>query len=114
MKHIAKIILTVLLLPGLSGCEQPSTSDPKEGNEVSVMLEVLSEQLHTTRAIAESDIDDVNIFIYSDTGGLKQHIYASGASHKIDIAPGRYSIYVAANIHQDMGIYPSRGSSHMP
>lgn len=77
-----KIILTVLLLPGLSGCEQPSTSDPKEGNEVSVMLEVLSEQLHTTRAIAESDIDDVNIFIYSDTGGLKQHIYASGASHK--------------------------------
>ena len=76
MKHIAKIILTVLLLPGLSGCEQPSTSDPKEGNEVSVMLEVLSEQLHTTRAIAESDIDDVNIFIYSDTGGLKQHIYA--------------------------------------
>ena len=102
MKHIAKIILTVLLLPGLSGCEQPSTSDPKEGNEVSVMLEVLSEQLHTTRAIAESDIDDVNIFIYSDTGGLKQHIYASGASHKIDIAPGRYSIYVAANIHQDM------------
>ena len=103
MKHIAKIILTVLLLPGLSGCEQPSTSDPKEGNEVSVMLEVLSEQLHTTRAIAESDIDDVNIFIYSDTGGLKQHIYASGASHKIDIAPGRYSIYVAANIHQDMG-----------
>jgi len=103
MKHIAKIILTVLLLPGLSGCEQPSTSDPKEGNEVSVMLEVLSEQLHTTRAIAESDIDDVNIFIYSATGGLKQHIYASGASHKIDIAPGRYSIYVAANIHQDMG-----------
>ncbi len=103
MKHIAKIILTVLLLPGLSGCEQPSTSDPKEGNEVSVMLEVLSEQLHTTRAIAESDIDDVNIFIYSDIGGLKQHIYASGASHKIDIAPGRYSIYVAANIHQDMG-----------
>ena len=102
MKHIAKIILTVLLLPGLSGCEQPSTSDPKEGNEVSVMLEVLSEQLHTTRAIAESDIDDVNIFIYSATGGLKQHIYASGASHKIDIAPGRYSIYVAANIHQDM------------
>ena len=83
MKHIAKIILTVLLLPGLSGCEQPSTSDPKEGNEVSVMLEVLSEQLHTTRAIAESDIDDVNIFIYSATGGLKQHIYASGASHKI-------------------------------
>ena len=67
------------------------------------MLEVLSEQLHTTRAIAESDIDDVNIFIYSATGGLKQHIYASGASHKIDIAPGRYSIYVAANIHQDMG-----------
>lgn len=103
MKHIAKIILTVLLLPGLSGCEQPSTSDPKVGNEVSVMLEVLSEQLHTTRAIAESDIDDVNIFIYSDIGGLKQHIYASGASHKIDIAPGRYSIYVAANIHQDMG-----------
>ena len=103
MKHIAKIILTGLLLPGLSGCEQPSTSDPKEGNEVSVMLEVLSEQLHTTRAIAESDIDDVNIFIYSATGGLKQHIYASGASHKIDIAPGRYSIYVAANIHQDMG-----------
>lgn len=103
MKHIAKIILTVLLLPGLSGCEQPSTSDPKEGNEVSVMLEVLSEQLHTTRAIAESDIEDVNIFIYANTGALKEHIYATGTSHKIDIAPGQYSIYVAANIHRDMG-----------
>ena len=103
MKHIAKIILTVLLLPGLSGCEQPSTSDPKEGNEVSVMLEVLSEQLHTTRAIAESDIEDVNIFIYANTGASKEHIYATGTSHKIDIAPGQYSIYVAANIHRDMG-----------
>lgn len=102
-QHFTKIILTLLLLPLLTGCQQPALSEGKEKDNVSVTLEVKSEQLHPTRAIAESDIEDVNIFIYANTGALKQHIYATGTSHKIDIAPGQYSIYVAANIHQDMG-----------
>lgn len=87
----------------LTGCQQPALSEGKEKDNVSVTLEVKSEQLHPTRAITENDIEDVNIFIYANTGALKEHIYATGTSHKIDIAPGQYSIYVAANIHRDMG-----------
>lgn len=102
-QHFTKIILTLLLLPLLTGCQQPALSEGKEKDDVSVTLEVKSEQLHPTRAITENDIEDVNIFIYANTGDLKEHIYATGTSHKIDIAPGQYSIYVAANIHQDMG-----------
>lgn len=102
-QHFTKIILTLLLLPLLTGCQQPALSEGKEKDNVSVTLEVKSEQLHPTRAITENDIEDVNIFIYANTGALKEHIYATGTSHKIDIAPGQYSIYVAANIHRDMG-----------
>lgn len=102
-QHFTRIILTLLLLPLLTGCQQPALSEGKEKDNVSITLEVKSEQLHTTRAIAESDIEDVNIFIYANTGALKEHIYATGTSHKIDIAPGQYSIYVATNIHRDMG-----------
>lgn len=102
-QHFTKIILTLLLLPLLTGCQQPALSEGKEKDDVSVTLEVKSEQLHPTRAITENDIEDVNIFIYTNTGALKEHIYATGTSHKIDIAPGQYSIYVAANIHRDMG-----------
>lgn len=102
-QHFTKIILTLLLLPLLTGCQQPALSEGKEKDNVSVTLEVKSEQLHPTRAITENDIEDVNIFIYANTGDLKEHIYATGTSHKIDIAPGQYSIYVAANIHRDMG-----------
>lgn len=102
-QHFTRIILTLLLLPLLTGCQQPTLSEGKEKDNVSVTLEVKSEQLHPTRAITENDIEDVNIFIYTNTGDLKEHIYATGTSHKIDIAPGQYSIYVAANIHRDMG-----------
>lgn len=102
-QHFTRIILTLLLLPLLTGCQQPALSEGKEKDNVSITLEVKSEQLHPTRAITENDIEDVNIFIYANTGALKEHIYATGTSHKIDIAPGQYSIYVAANIHQDMG-----------
>lgn len=102
-QHFTKIILTLLLLPLLTGCQQPALSEGKEKDNVSVTLEVKSEQLHPTRAITENDIEDVNIFIYANTGALKEHLYATGTSHKIDIAPGQYSIYVAANIHRDMG-----------
>ena len=102
----------MLLLPRSSqDAKQAFDIRPQGRNEVSVMLEVLSSN-YTTRAIAESDIDDVNIFIYSDTGGLITRRHASGGFAQIDM-PGRYSIYVTQRTY--IGIWGlSHGLSHMP
>lgn len=99
-KHFTYIALISLLL---TGCEQYSDIAGHDGGKLSVMLEIEPETpVSLTRAISENGIEDVNIFIYRNSS-LVVHTYATGTSHKIDIAPGTYSFYVVANMHRDMG-----------
>ena len=100
MKHFSYIALISLLL---TGCEQYSDIAGHDRGKLSVTLEIEPETpVSLTRAVSENGIEDVNIFIYRN-GSLVEHTYAAGTSHKIDIAPGTYSLYVVANMHRDMG-----------
>ena len=100
LKHFSYIALISLLL---TGCEQYSDIAGHDRGKLSVTLEIEPETpVSLTRAVSENGIEDVNIFIYRN-GSLVEHTYAAGTSHKIDIAPGTYSLYVVANMHRDMG-----------
>ena len=100
LKHFSYIALISLLL---TGCEQYSDIAGHDRGKLSVTLEIEPETpVLLTRAVSENGIEDVNIFIYRN-GSLVEHTYAAGTSHKIDIAPGTYSLYVVANMHRDMG-----------
>ena len=100
LKHFSYFALISLLL---TGCEQYSDIAGHDRGKLSVTLEIEPETpVSLTRAVSENGIEDVNIFIYRN-GSLVEHTYAAGTSHKIDIAPGTYSLYVVANMHRDMG-----------
>jgi len=100
LKHFSYIALISLLL---TGCEQYSDIAGHDRGKLSVTLEIEPENpVSLTRAVSENGIEDVNIFIYRN-GSRVEHTYATGTSHKIDIAPGTYSFYVVANMHRDMG-----------
>lgn len=100
LKHFSYIALISLLL---TGCEQYSDFAGHDRGKLSVTLEIEPENpVSLTRAVSENGIEDVNIFIYRN-GSRVEHTYATGTSHKIDIAPGTYSFYVVANMHRDMG-----------
>lgn len=97
------ILLYPLALFLLTGCEKYQDFPVKEGQKATIILEV-QQQTTKTRAIDETAIEDVNVFFYqSNDLGLVHHFYSTGASNKIDITPGNYTICIAANIHKDMG-----------
>lgn len=99
-KHLTSIALISLLL---TGCEQYLDIAGHDGGKLSVTLEIEpAPPVSLTRTISENGIEDVNIIIYRN-GSLVEHTYATGTSHKIEIAPGTYSFYVVANMHRDMG-----------
>ena len=103
MKRLKHFTYTALILLLLTGCEPYLDIAEHDGKKVSVTLEIKPETpVSHTRAVSENGIEDVNIFIYRNSS-LAEHLYATGTSHKIDIAPGTYSFYVVANMHRDMG-----------
>lgn len=56
-----------------------------------------------TRATDEAAITDINFYLFSRTNGLKLHLYSRADLLRFECPPGEYDLFVAANLHADLG-----------
>lgn len=56
-----------------------------------------------TRSMDENSIDDLNIYFYSTKTNYHFYLTQNEPSFEFQILPGSYTIFIAANVHKDMG-----------
>ena len=80
------------------------TPDPQTPVNVELCLEPATME---TRALDENAITDVNIFFFKNTKkeALDYHFYYPeyAPSFVCQLMPGNYTLYVVANVHEDLG-----------
>lgn len=88
------------------GCAEKFTA-PSDPEPLTVELAVSPASEDTlTRAADESIVRDVNLFLYTPTGVLAVHQYSDTASVRFEALPGRYRMFVLANLHRELGAMP--------
>ena len=103
MKQLIYIASATALLWGCTQTKESVSSNPST-QPISVDLQLVPEHLHVlTRATDESAIKDVNFYLYGTTNGTIIHTYTQSPTLRFECLPGKYNLYVAANIHADMG-----------
>ncbi len=103
-------ILTALLLAAtiISSCTKeieelptPTPDTPDQNTPVMVRMNLSPENLETTtKAVDESTIFDVNIFLFGNTD---YQFYESGTNLSYELLPGEYTLYAVANAGVNMG-----------
>lgn len=88
--------------PSDAGSEYPiRPAGTTQSVHVSLPLISAGQSGATARAVAESAIRDVNLYLYGPSGVV--HTYCEGAEPRFDCLPGDYRLYALANLHVDAG-----------
>lgn len=113
MKHFLNFLLLFGMIL-LGSCRKdsatnsatPPTPDPDPNPEtpVNVVLALKPAEMET-RVIDEDVLSDINVYFYDKQGLQNFHFYYPEYSSSLEaqIMPGNYSLYIIANIHQDLG-----------
>lgn len=102
MKYLLLYFLTVQFLWSCAG-------DPVLKHEVTpqfttVEVRFLPEAVEQiTRATDETAIIDINFYLFGRTNGVRLHLYSHADLLRFECPPGEYDLYVAANLHTDLG-----------
>lgn len=80
----------------------PGEIPPPLDTEVSVRLSVVAKEM-LTRSMDEDSIDDLNIYFFSTKTNYHFYLTQNEPSFEFQILPGSYTIFIAANVHKDMG-----------
>lgn len=89
----------------LSSCIKETEDYPSFKKEVRFTLQVQEEGVqHFTRSTNEQRVQDVNIFFYDPDEVLPaRHFYGESRLMDCSVLPGRYEVYVVANVQRNMG-----------
>lgn len=104
MKRI--LILLLLLAAGAGlGCAADRTEAPTPQTQpVKVEVRLMSDPaVQITRAADENGIRDVNLYCFGRSNGRSVHIYSESSLLRFECMPGEYDLFVAANLHADLG-----------
>ncbi len=72
--------------------------------KIQVALSVSSgEMTGITRSADENTIRDLNFYLCDKAGSVVLHRYQTAATLHFECLPGDYTLYVVANMHEDMG-----------
>lgn len=102
MKKILILLLPLLALT--TGCTKENEEMPA-GPQTRLVLTIREEGPRPVmRAVDESGIRDVNVFLFDVRGIVQpQHFYVQGSVVECSMPAGEYEAYVVANLHEDMG-----------
>lgn len=90
----------------MAGCADANeaTIPAKPPQLVVVEIPLVPEAVQViSRATEESVIKDVNLYLFGKSNGLKFHFYTQSSALRFECPPGKYDLYVVANMHADMG-----------
>ena len=98
------VFLYIILLSGLCSCSALPDEIPSAHKQTSVEMRITPERADAiTRSADENAIEDVNLYLFGKDGSSTIHLYSTSAVLSFECRPGRYDVYVAANLHRDMG-----------
>lgn len=96
--------LPIIALCGLWACSYEDEPDMNHPGKIQVMLTVSSGAMTgITRSTDENTIRDLNFHLCDKTGSVVLHRYQTAATLHFECLPGDYTLYVVANMHEDMG-----------
>lgn len=99
-----KKLLFCILAAACAGCLNYNPSAAAAEDAVRVEVSFTSQDVTViTRSADEQTIKDVNFYLFAKSGESVTHVYAQAASLQIECQPGEYDLYVAANLHADLG-----------
>lgn len=90
----------------MAGCADAyeATIPAKPPQLVVVEIPLVPEAVQViSRATEESAIKDVNLYLFGKSHGLKFHFHTQSSVLRFECPPGKYDLYVVANMHADMG-----------
>lgn len=96
--------LPIIALCGLWACSYEDEPDMNHPGKIQVTLTVSSGAMTgITRSTDENTIRDMNFHLCDKTGSVVLHRYQTAATLHFECLPGDYTLYVVANMHEDMG-----------
>lgn len=99
-----KKLFFCILAAACAGCLNNAPSTVAAQDAVRVEVSFTSQDVTViTRSADEQTIKDVNFYLFAKSGESVTHVYARAASLQIECQPGEYDLYVAANLHADLG-----------
>lgn len=100
-----QFLLYLLLVQLLWACtDDPVVTPGILPRSVTVEVRITPEAAEqVTRATDETTITDINFYLFGRTNGLKLHLYSRANLLRFDCPPGEYDLFVAANLHADLG-----------
>ncbi len=96
--------LPIIALCGLWACSYEDEPDMNHPGKIQVTLTVSSGAMTgITRSTDENTIRDLNFHLCDKAGSVVLHRYQTAATLHFECLPGDYTLYVVANMHEDMG-----------
>ncbi|WP_419522549.1 DUF4906 domain-containing protein [Alistipes finegoldii] len=93
----------IALCGGLWACSYEDEPDMNHPGKIQVTLTVSSGAMTgITRSTDENTIRDLNFHLCDKTGSVVLHRYQTAATLHFECLPGDYTLYVVANMHEDM------------
>lgn len=94
----------IALCGGLWACSYEDEPDMNHPGKIQVTLTVSSGAMTgITRSTDENTIRDLNFHLCDKAGSVVLHRYQTAATLHFECLPGDYTLYVVANMHEDMG-----------
>ena len=101
MKYLLFTLLSLTVW--LTGCIHDKTAADAPIKNVSVEVGVTARPAERiTRATDETQIKDLNVYLFGKTNTFKLHIYTQSPLLQFECPVGEYDLYIAANLHADM------------
>lgn len=99
------IFIQLFLLLCLCSCDKTFTDAVTHERHTRVQLTIASgDTMQISRATDESAIEDVNLYLFGETGQNSLHLYSTSPALNFEIEPGSYDLFVVANRHSDLGM----------
>ena len=101
MKYLLFILFPLSVL--FTGCMHDKTAVDSPIRNVTVEVGITAKPAdRITRATDETQIKDLNVYLFGKSSTFKHHIYTKSTRLLFECPVGEYDLYVAANLHADM------------
>ncbi|WP_302582516.1 DUF4906 domain-containing protein [Alistipes shahii] len=101
MKYLLFTLLSLTVW--LTGCIHDKTAADAPIKNVSVEVGITARPAdRITRATDETQIKDLNVYLFGKSNTFKLHIYTQSPLLQFECPVGEYDLYIAANLHADM------------
>ena len=101
MKYLLFALLSLSIW--FTGCIHDKTAADAPIKNVSVEVGITARPAdRITRATDETQIKDLNVYLFGKSNTFKLHIYTQSPLLQFECPVGEYDLYIAANLHADM------------